>query len=113
MDRVNYFIAAFLGILGLTAITTFIMETDRADKLDDLLLITIGFVGVYIYVRRFHLTYRYLLPLTLIFALVIKIGAVFVEHADASAVGDDFGIAETLVLASIFVGWQTLRRRLK
>lgn len=110
---INYFISAFLAIIGLTSLTEVIMETDRVDKIDDLLVFVLGLFAAIIYLGFKSRLHSYVLPFMLLVAFIVKVIAIIIEFNDPAAVGDDFGISEALLLAVIFVGWQLFTPRRK
>lgn len=110
---INYFISPFLAILGLTSLTEVFMESDRADKIDDLFIFVIGLFATILYLGFKDRLHPLVLPFMLLLALVVKIIAIYLEFKDPAAVGDDFGIAQALFLAVLFIGWQLISQRRK
>lgn len=107
-QKLNFFVAGLLSILGLSLSSEIIMEDDPMDKVDDVLLLLLGLFSIYWYKKNANKFSAMPVILTLV-ALVIKIFAIVVEHGDAEAVGDDIGLVVTLVIASIVVIYQYLK----
>jgi drug/metabolite transporter (DMT)-like permease len=110
--RVNFFTASFIGILGLSLIGEVIMEHDMEDKVDDILMVILGLAAIYWYRRTGHKLNKTIGSVVIVgIAVLIKVYAIYIEHADKEAVGDDFGILAALIIALIFIIWQTLRNK--
>jgi hypothetical protein len=107
IHRINYFTAAFIGILGFSLAGEIFQEDDAPDKIDDVILLIIGIVAIWWYKKKGYKAPSVTGSLVLlVLALLTKIGAIIVEHADAEAVGDDIGIVIALVITIVFVLWQ-------
>lgn len=107
--RINYFSASFVGILGFSLAAEIIQEDDVLDKIDDLIFLLIGIIAIWWYRKKGYLESKTTGSLILIGAgLITKIGAIIIEHADKEAVGDDIGVTVGLIIAFVFVLWQTL-----
>jgi peptidoglycan/LPS O-acetylase OafA/YrhL len=107
--RINFFVASFIGILGFSLAGEIFQEDDPADKVDDTILLLIGIICIWWYKKKGNKVDSVKGSLLfLLLALLTKIGAIIVEHADAEAVGDDIGVGIGLLLAIIFVLWQTV-----
>lgn len=110
--RLNFFSVGFVGVLGLSLATEIIHEDDFSDKIDDFVLLILGAVAIYWYKKfGFKTTKTSTSIIFLTLALLTKLGAIVIEHADAEAVGDDIGIFLSLILALAFVVWQSLKLR--
>jgi hypothetical protein len=112
--RINFFTASFIGVLGLSLVSEIIMEDDRMDKIDDILMVALGLSAIWWYKKSgYKLSKTTGSVIILVIALIIKFFAIYIEHADKEAVGDDFGILSALILAFVFVIWQTLHNKNK
>ena len=110
--RINYFTSAFIGILGFSMVGEVFQEDDPADKIDDALMVLLGIGIVWWYKKAgYKATSGTLSVIFVAVSLLIKIGAIMIEHKDKEAVGDDIGIVIVLVLALVFVSWQALSLR--
>jgi hypothetical protein len=110
--KINYFVTSFVSILGFTLIYEVFAEDDREDKLDDALMVVLGVAAIWWY-RKAGYKGESVVPAIIISGLAVltKIMAVAIEHADKEAVGDDIGILISLVLAFGFVVWQVLAHK--
>ncbi len=97
--RVNFFVASVISIIGFTLIYEVISEDDPMDKIDDALMVVLGVIAIWWYKKTGHKGANSI-PAVWISAaaVVLKIFAVFVEHADKEAVGDDIGILISLIM---------------
>jgi hypothetical protein len=110
--RLNYFTAAFLGILGLAMSAEIFRETDYIDKVDDLLMLLIGLVSWWWYQKRgINIPKATMSVVFITVAILIKVMAIIIEHDDAAAVGDDVGVLSMLIIALVFVVSQTYFRK--
>lgn len=110
--RVNFFTASFVGVLGIAMATEIFREDDPADKIDDILMVVLAGAAIYWYKKTGYKLNKSLASIIFIAAaILIKLLAVYIEHADAEAVGDDFGVLAILIVALVFVVWQTLIRK--
>lgn len=110
--RLNFFATTFIGLLGLTLIYEVISENDPMDKLDDVLILLLGIVSIWWYkIKGYRSESAFSSIVILGLGLLFKVIGIFIEHADKEALGDDIGIAITLVLGFIFVTWQTLSHK--
>lgn len=109
--RLNFFTASFIGVLGLSLSAELFMENDFPDKIDDALMLILGLSAIYWYKKTgYKVSKATGSIIILIIAILIKVLAIYIEHADSEAVGDDFGIISALIIAFIFVVWRTLRK---
>lgn len=107
--RINFFTAAFVGVVGLSLASEIIMENDVPDKIDDILMVILSLVAIYWYKKSgYKANKTFVSVLLLLGAIAIKIMAVVIEHADKEAVGDDYGVLAALIIAIIFVLWQSI-----
>lgn len=101
-DKLNFFTAAFISILGISLIGEIIMENDLPDKIDDTLMAILAVVAIVWY--RTNALKKSLMPIVLVLVgIAIKIMAITVEIDDKEAVGDDFGILTALIIALVVV----------
>ncbi len=107
--KLNYFVASFTAILGLTLVYEVFAEDDMEDKLDDALMVVLGIAAIWWYKKSGYKGESSVVAIIISgLAVLLKIMAVAIEHADKEAVGDDIGILISLVLAFGFVVWQVL-----
>lgn len=112
IHKLNYLTASLIGILGLSLAGEIIQEDDPPDKVDDALLLIIGIATIWWYKKKGYKAESINGSLIfLVLALLTKIGAIIVEHADAEAVGDDIGIVIALVITIVFVLWQKITHK--
>lgn len=110
--RINFFTASFIGVLGLSLSSELFLENDLPDKIDDALMLLLGLLTIYWYKKTGYKLGKSSASVIIIgIGILIKAFAIYIEHADKEAVGDDFGIIAALIIAFIFVTWQTLRRK--
>ena len=108
--KINFFTASFIGILGLSLIGEVIMEDDPMDKIDDVLMVLLGLAAIWWYKKTGYKLNKTIGSVVFMgIAVLIKIFAIYIEQADKEAVGDDYGILAALVIAFVFVVWQTFR----
>lgn len=94
----NFFASAFLGIMGFALLPEVINENDVPDKIDDALFFLLGLFAIFWY--RKNSSKRSAMPIVLLaIAVLIKIGAIIIEHDDKEAVGDDIGVFIGIVIA--------------
>ena len=109
VHRINYLTAAFVGIIGFSLTGEIFQEDDPPDKVDDVVLLIIGIICIWWYKKKGYKAESVKGSLLfLVLALLTKIGAIIVEHADKEAVGDDIGILIAIVITTGFVLWQSL-----
>ncbi len=107
-QKLNFFVASFLGIVSLSLISEIFMEDDPMDKIDDVLFLILGIVAIFWYKK--NATKKTIAPVVLtVLGVVIKFGAIVVEHADKEALGDDIGIFVAMVIALVLVIYQYLQ----
>lgn len=95
----NFFVVAFLGILGGSLVTELFLESEWLFRIDELLIIVIAAIGVMWYLVGKHRMTSSPVPLLLaVLALGAKVLGMFLEIKDATDVGDDIAIVETLVI---------------
>lgn len=103
----NFFAVAVLGIEGFQALFEAITENELIDKIDDLIVVGVAIRAIIWYIRGNNKTKRSFFPgVLLLVVLAAKIGAFFVEHDDAQAIGPDYGILSVIVLTIIIFSWQ-------
>lgn len=108
VKRLNFFTASFLGIVGISLVGEVFQEDDLPDKIDDFLIFILGLAAIYWYKKAGYKAEKATLSIIfLVVAFIIKLGGIFIEHADKEALGDDIGVFIPIVLALIFVVWQT------
>jgi|SRR5579884_2567106 len=111
-SKINYLVTTVTSILGFTLIYEVITEDDVMDKLDDFLMLVLGIVAIWWYKKTGHKgTGSGTAVIISGLAVLFKIMAIMVEHADAEAVGDDIGILISVLLLFIFVTWQVLSHK--
>jgi drug/metabolite transporter (DMT)-like permease len=114
VHRVNYFSATFISLLGFAMAPEILQEDDFPDKIDDILLLVIGLIGVWWYKKRGFKADSTKGSILLIGAsLLVKIGGIIIEHADKEALGDDIGVTIALLLAFLFILWQKFSHKEK
>jgi len=95
----NFFVVAFLGILGGALIPTIAAEAGWLFKLDEVGLLVLGGLAVGWYLSGRHRYSRSWVPLGLsLLALADKVVGLLVELRDLQDAGDDFGLIQTLLL---------------
>lgn len=88
----NLMITAVLMLAGIGLGSDALSEADLADKADDTLLFLIGIAAVIWYKWGRHRFQRTWITVALAgLALVVQITALFIEHDDSAAVGDNIG----------------------
>jgi hypothetical protein len=98
----NFFVVAFLGIVGGSLVTQVFFEDEWTHRLDELLLLAIG-VGAIVWYRagQNRLT-RSLVPVILAgAALLSKVVGILLEINDAKDVGDDFDYLMLLLIFAV------------
>ncbi len=111
-QKLNFFICSFIGILGISLVPEILTEDDKLDKVDDILMLVLSFVVIAWARRNNNINSSSSMPVWfLVIAILIKIGAIAIEHADKEAVGDDFGVLAALIIAFIFVGWMLYKNK--
>lgn len=110
--KINFLVTTFVSIIGFTLIYEVISENDLEDKLDDALMIILGIAAIWWYKKSGYKGAGGKMALIISGAAVLlKVMAIFIEHADKEAVGDDIGIFIGLLLLFLFVLWQILSRK--
>lgn len=108
MGKINYFTSVFLGIVGISLVYEIFSENEFADKVDDIAMLVLSGVAIWWYQKKAATgKNKWMAAILLGIGLAIKIYAIYVENDDKEAVGDDIGIVVSLVLAFLFVVWQT------
>ena len=98
---------AIVSLAGFAFLPEVFLENDIPDKIDDGALFLLGLLGIVWYLRGTHRFSRSIMPVVLVgAALLVKIGALFIEFDDAASVGDDFGALILFVLSFFFVLYQ-------
>lgn len=110
--RINFFVASFISIVGLTLVSEIIMENDIEDKIDDVVLLVLGLIAMWWYKKSGNKGAS-VIPAIWIsgIAVIVKIAAVIIEHGDKEALGDDFALLTACLLSFIFVVWQVLSHK--
>lgn len=110
--RINFFAAGFIGVLGLSLTSELFLENDVSDKIDDALMLLLSLATIYWYRKTGYKSSKSVASIVIIgIGILIKALAIYIENADKEAVGDDFGIIAALIIAFIFVTWQTIRSK--
>lgn len=110
--RLNFFSAGFMGVLGLSLIGEVVMEHDLEDKVDDALMVILGLAAIWWYKRTGHKVSKTVGSIVLVgVGVLVKLYAIRIEFVDKEAVGDDFGILAALIIAFIFVTWQSIKNK--
>ncbi|HEY7779013.1 MAG TPA: hypothetical protein VIC85_02260 [Ktedonobacterales bacterium] len=98
----NFFVVAFLGIVGGTLVGELSQEGPWLFKLDELLLITIGIVAIVWYWVGRNRFQRSPVPLILaVLAFLAKVLGLIIEFKDVIEAGDDFGLVQSLFVFMI------------
>lgn len=107
-QKLNFFVASFLSIMGFSLAAEIFLENDPEDKVDDIAFLILGFIAILWY--RKSADKKTIAPVIFTaVGLLIKFAAIIVEHADKEALGDDIGIAIGLILALTLVITQYLK----
>lgn len=110
----NFFVVAFLGIVGGSLVTELFQESEWLFRVDELLIIAIAAMAIVWYLVSRHRLTRSPVPMLLaICALAAKVLGMILEIKDAADVGDDFGIVQMLILFTIVavVAYISMRRQ--
>src|SRR6202035_5440830 len=87
-------------------------EDDPSDKIDDVIFFVLGVVAITWYKKMGYKAGKTTGSIILlVLGILTKILAISIEYADKEAVGDDFGIISGLIIALVFVIWQTLSHK--
>ena len=98
----NFFVVAFLGVLGGSLVTELFQESEWLFRVDELLIIAIAAMAIAWYLVGQHRLRRSVIPLLLaLAALAAKVLGLMLEIKDAADVGDDIGIVQSLLLFAI------------
>jgi hypothetical protein len=107
---VNLLATAIVGLAALAFLPETIVENDLIDKVDDSLLVILGFGAVAWYLSGSHRYMRSIIPVVLVaLAIAVKVFAIAVEFSDAEAVGDDFGGLVLFVAGTALVAYEYQR----
>lgn len=110
--RLNFFSTTFTSILGFSLAAEIMQEDDFEDKIDDVILLIIGIAAIWWYKTRGYKADNTVGSIVIVgLGLLTKFGALIIEHADKEALGDDIGIFIALLLAFIFIIWQTFAHK--
>jgi hypothetical protein len=110
----NFFVVAFLGIVGGSLVTELFLESEWLFRVDELLIIAIAAMAIVWYLVGQHRLTRSIVPVLLtICALAAKVFGLVLEIKDSSDVGDDIGIVQMLILFTIVavVTYISMRRQ--
>jgi hypothetical protein len=110
----NFFVVAFLGIVGGSLVTELLQESEWLFRLDELLIIAIAALAVAWYLVGQHRLTRSPVPMLFaVAALGAKVLGLILEIKDAADVGDDIGIVQMLILFTIVavVAYFSMRRQ--
>ncbi|HTL39748.1 MAG TPA: hypothetical protein VL306_02965 [Methylomirabilota bacterium] len=103
----NLLAVSIVSLSGFAFAAEIFLENDMPDKLDDALLLLLGIVAIWWYLRKNNKFTLSITPVVFVWlSLAIKIMAVIIEHADKEAVGDDFGALTLFILSGILVTYQ-------
>ena len=109
--KLNFLVTGFVSLIGFTMLYEVKAEDDFEDKLDDALLALLGLAAIWWYKKSGHTGHSSQLAWVVSgVAVLLKILAIAIEHADKEALGDDIGILIAFVLLFAFVLWQTLSK---
>ena len=98
----NFFVVAFLCILGGSLVTELFQESEWLFRIDELLIIAIAALAFVWYLVGQHQLRLSVIPLLLaLAALAAKVLGLMLEIRDAADVGDDIGIVQSLLLFAI------------
>lgn len=98
----NFFVVAFLGIVGGSLVTELFLESEWLFRVDELLIIAIAALAIVWYLAGQHRLTRSPVPMLFaICALAAKVLGLVLEIKDAADVGDDIGIVQMLILFTI------------
>ena len=110
----NFFVVAFLAIVGGSLVTELYQESEWLFRVDELLIIAIAALAVAWYLVGQHRLTRSPVPMLLaVVALGAKVLGLILEIKDAVDVGDDIGIVQMLILFTIVavVAYISMRRQ--
>ena len=110
----NFFVVAFLAIVGGSLVTELYQESEWLFRIDELLIIAIAALAVAWYLVGQHRLTRSPVPMLLaVVALGAKVLGLILEIKDAADVGDDIGIVQMLILFTIVavVAYISMRRQ--
>ena len=110
----NFFVVAFLAIVGGSLVTELYQESEWLFRIDELLIIAIAALAVAWYLVGQHRLTRSPVPMLLaVVALGAKVFGLILEIKDAADVGDDIGIVQMLILFTIVavVAYISMRRQ--
>lgn len=109
-QKTNFFVGAFLSLLGFSLAPEILLENDLPDKIDDALFFIIGLFAIFWYKK--NSSKLSFVPVVLIFlGFFTKLFAIYIEYKDKEAVGDDIGIFIGLALALVLVHIQYRKMR--
>jgi hypothetical protein len=109
----NFFVVAFLGIVGGSLVTQLFFEDEWTHRLDELLILAIAVVAIVWYRAGQNRLSRSLVPVILAgAALLSKVIGMVLEISDTKDVGDDFDLFLLLLLFVIVasVAYVQIRR---
>jgi uncharacterized membrane protein YqjE len=102
----NLLATGFLAISSLAFFPDYFLESEFLNKLDEVLLLVLGLIGIGWYLRGRNKFSRSFIPIALLFlGLVVKILGIIWEISQKEDIGDDFGGAVLFVLATIVALW--------
>ena len=110
----NFFVVAFLAIIGGSLVTELYQESEWLFRVDELLIIAIAALAVaWCLVGQHRLTRSPVPMLLAVVALGAKVFGLILEIKDAADVGDDIGIVQMLILFTIVavVAYISMRRQ--
>jgi len=95
----NFFVVAFLGIVGGSLVTQVFFEDEWTHRFDELLILTIAVVAIVWYRTGQNRLNRSSVPVILAgAALLSKVAGMVLEISDTKDVGDDFDLFLLLLL---------------
>lgn len=112
VHKINFFSFSFVTVISLSLSAEIIRENDWADKIDDIVMAGLAIVGIIWYKKKGYKSTSVLGSLVIFLAAMLtKVGAIMIEHADSEAVGDDMGILITLIFGLVFVFWMIWQKK--
>jgi hypothetical protein len=103
----NLLATSVVALAGFAFTAEVFLETEWADRADDIGLLLLGIFGISWYLKGENRLSRSIAPVIfIVIALALKIAALMIEFDDKDAVGDDFGGLTLFVLGTLFIIYQ-------